>query len=117
MRMVELVKIVCTYKCQSFILDQTFHIPKHPTPCFITWPKCESHFLVSPSEILIYLPGKRITVRQTRDPYVHWTIRQYIAYGKVSLESNGELGCEALSKLGLEEPGEKYWVCSIVSFW
>jgi hypothetical protein len=44
---------------------------------------------------------------------------QYIAYRKLTLETNGELDCEALlSKLGLGnlKPGDKFWVRYIIYF-
>jgi hypothetical protein len=41
---------------------------------------------------------------------------QYIAYQKLTLETNGELNCEALSKLGLGKPGDKFWVRYFISF-
>jgi len=41
---------------------------------------------------------------------------QYIAYRKLTLEKNGELDLEALSKLGLGKPGDKFWVHCIMSF-
>ena len=65
---------------------------------------------MGPTEIV---PWKRITIRQTPDPYV--ADREYIAYDEVSLEPNGDLLYEELSKLGLGEPGEKFWVCFIIS--
>ena len=62
--------------------------------------------------------GKRITVFWTQDPYVSRNIRdlQFIVHCKITLESTSKLDSEALCKLGLREPGEKFWVCCNIYF-
>jgi len=40
---------------------------------------------------------------------------QYIAYGEMTIEPNGDLRREAVIKAGMIDPGEKFWVCFIIS--
>ncbi len=53
----------------------------------------------------------KITVRQILDPYVDDV--QYIAWGEVTLESNGDL---CLSKIGLGMPGDCFFVGHTFNF-
>jgi len=40
---------------------------------------------------------------------------QYIAYGEISIEPNGDLRHEAVIKAGMIDPREKFWVRFIIS--
>ena len=56
-------------------------------------------------------PCKRITIFQTRDPFVsssHDVQLEVIASGEITLETNDKLDNKALSALGFGEPGELF---------
>jgi len=66
----------------------------------------------------LILPGERITILQTRDPYAsrNKSDLQFIASGEITLEIDDKLDNETLSALGFGEPGEKFWVRCIIYF-